>query len=51
MNTVGMKNCEETGEHELGPVEISRMAGNPHRKCKYCRFVSLDLEGESDGHI
>lgn len=40
------------GEHEhiWGPVEVSRFAGNPHRKCQVdgCRFVSLDLEDEED---
>jgi hypothetical protein len=33
-------------EHEWGPVEISRLAGNPHRKCTQCRCITLDLEDE-----
>lgn len=45
------KSCyEEVWEHEVtphvhvwGPVEVSPMTGNPHRKCE-CGHISLDLE-------
>lgn len=35
-------------ECQWGPVEQSRFAGTPHRKCQVedCRMVSLDLEGD-----
>ena len=34
------------GEHEWGPVEYGRMTGNPHRKCKWCQAVTLDLDDD-----
>lgn len=35
-------------EHQWGPVEYSRMTGNPHRKCQVpgCKEVTLDLDGD-----
>jgi hypothetical protein len=33
-------------EHTWGPVELSRMAGTPHRACTSCRYVTLDLVSE-----
>jgi hypothetical protein len=35
--------------HQWGPVEESRMTGNPHRKCLGCGEVTLDLEGGATG--
>ena len=41
---------DEEHDHEWGPVELSRMTGNPHRKCQVpgCNEVSLDLDDEDD---
>lgn len=38
-------------EHEWGPVEISRFAGTPHRKCQVvgCKEISLDLDDNDEG--
>lgn len=35
-------NTEECN-HEWGPVERSHIAGTPHRKCLWCKMVTLDL--------
>jgi len=32
--------------HEWGPVEESRLTGNPHRKCKHCKMITLDLSDD-----
>lgn len=32
-------------EHVYGPVEMSRFAGVPHRRCS-CGMVSLDLDDD-----
>lgn len=39
---------EDCGNHEWGEVEHSRFTGTPHRKCKNCKFISLDLEDNND---
>ncbi len=33
-------------QHEWGPVEYGRMTGNPHRKCKFCQAITLDLSDD-----
>lgn len=33
--------------HTWGPVEVSRLAANPHRRCE-CGMVTLDL-GDEEG--
>jgi len=34
------------GEHEWGEVEYGRITGNPHRKCKFCSAITLDLSDD-----
>ena len=34
--------------HEFGPIELSRFAGNPNRRCKKCGLISLDLYDDDD---
>lgn len=40
----------EDHEHEWGPVELSWITKNPHRKCQVdgCKFITLDLTDEED---
>jgi hypothetical protein len=37
---------EHEHAHQFGPIELSRFAGTPHRKCTVpgCKVVSLDLD-------
>ena len=35
--------------HEWGDVEEARFTGNPHRKCKGCREITMDLDTDDDG--
>ena len=37
-----------THVHEWGEVEIAVFTGNPHRKCKHCRVITLDLDDDVD---
>ena len=38
--------------HEWGDVEEARFTGNPHRKCKTCRVITLDLyDNDDDGSL
>lgn len=38
----------QRGDHEFGDMELARFTGNPHRRCKFCGFVTLDLD-EDEG--
>ena len=40
-------NTEECN-HEWGPVERSRIAGTLHRKCLWCKMVTLDLYDDEE---
>jgi hypothetical protein len=35
-------------EHVWGEVEHSRITGTPHRKCRDCRVITLDLSDDDD---
>lgn len=44
------EDCSEDQPHECqwGPIEHAFFTGNPHRKCKLCGIVSLDLEDDDE---
>ena len=39
----------EDHEHEWGAIEHATFTGNPHRKCKHCKQITLDLYDDDDG--
>ena len=41
----------DAGIHEWGKVEYARFTGNPHRRCKVCNEITLDLEDYDDDGV